>query len=225
MKNVFLNMIEAIKILLFTVIFISFSSIAQKTTPFIGMIEYKISAHDSTLIDFLPNYPMIIYTNDTITRTENYTDQLGKQIQIYHMRLNKSYILLDTPKGKFAIQNDLNKLPKDSVPTKYTFKKKLFKKKILGRKANRMIVNHPSFKEPIEFLYFKNKSPDCNPIFKEIPGLLVKYSISTIDGVLDYEMVRFNEYTPNNDLFGIPSDFKRISFSDFVELMTTQNNN
>ncbi len=189
------------------------------------MIEYKIEAHDTSLIDFLPNHPMTIYTNDTIRRTENYTDQLGEQIQIHHMGLNKTYILLNTPRGKYAIQNDLNTQPKDTVPSEYTFKKKFFKKKILGRKANRIIVNHPSFKEPIEFLYFKNISPRCNPIFEEIPGLLVKYSIVTIDGVLDYEMIRFNEYNPNHDLFGIPSDYKRISFSDFVEIMTSPSKN
>ena len=217
-------MIHPKKQLLFSILFLCFTSFAQKTTPFVGMIEFRIEAHDSTLVDFLPNHPMIIYTNDTITRTENYTDQLGKQVEIYHMELNKSYILLDTPRGKFAIQNDLNEQKKDTVPSEYTFKKKWFKKKILGRKANRVMVNHPSFKEPIEFLYFKNISNKYNAIFDEIPGLLVRYSIVTIDGVLDYEMVRFNEYTPAHDLFGIPADFKRISFSDFVEIMTSPDN-
>ena len=188
------------------------------------MIEYRIEAFDSSLIDYLPNHPMIIYTNDTITRTENYTDQLGKQVKVQHMGLNKFYILLDTPRGKFAIQNDVNEQSKDTVPTEYTFKKKFFRKKILGIKANRMMVNHPSFKEPIEFLYFKKTSNKCNPVFEEIPGLLVKYSIVTVDGILNYEMVRYNQYTPNRDLFGIPSEFERISFNDFIEIMTSSNN-
>ena len=217
-------MIHLKKQILFSFLFLCFVSFAQKTTSFVGMIEFQIEAHDSTLIDFLPNHPMIIYTNDTITRTENYTDQLGKQVEIHHMGLNKSYILLDTPRGKFAIQNNLNDQTRDTVPSEYTFKKKWFKKKILGKKANRVMVNHPSFKEPIEFLYFKNISSRYNAIFDEIPGLLVRYSIVTIDGVLDYEMVRFNEYVPAHDLFGIPAEFKRISFSDFVEIMTSPDN-
>ncbi len=208
-------------IILLLLLSLSSFSFSQKTTPFIGMLEYRVVAHDTALIEYLPNYPMIIYTNDTITRKENFTDQLGKQVEIRHMILNKSYILLETSKGNFAIQNNLNDIPEDTLPSKYTFKKKLFRKKVLGRKANRMMVTHPSFKEPIEFLYFKNVSPRCNPIFDEIPGLIVKYSIVTVDGVLDYELVRFNEYQPNRDLFGIPSDYKRISFSDFVDIMTS----
>ena len=45
------------------------------------------------------------------------------------------------------------------------------------------------------------------------------------DAVLDYELVKMSEYTPERDLFGIPDDFERISFNDFMDrLIDSQEN-
>ena len=74
-----------------------------------------------------------------------------------------------------------------------------------------------------EFLYLKkhpNKYLNNSP---EIPGLLIRYSVVTVDGILDYELVRFNEYTPNRDLFGIPSDYKKVTIDEFMdEILNTK---
>lgn len=196
----------------------------KKQEPFIGLLEYKISARDTSLKDMLPAYPMIIYSNDTIIRKTNFTDQLGVQVVIQHMVMNKSILLLDAPQGKFAIQTDLNKTKSDTIPSKYTFKKKWFKRKILGMKAKRVNAFHPDFKEPIEFLYLKNRSAKYNPIFKDFPGLPVRYSIFTPDGILDYELVKLTEYTPDRNLFGIPSEYKRVSFDEFLKIVTSPEN-
>ena len=59
--------------------------------------------------------------------------------------------------------------------------------------------------------------------FEGIPGIVAKYSVVTPDGVLDYELIRFNEYTPNRDLFGIPSDYERVTIDQFIETMTGGN--
>jgi hypothetical protein len=182
------------------------------------MLEYKISVRDTSLRQILPDNTMIMYTNDTISRTENFTSSLGKQAMIRNMELDKAYILLETPIGKFAIQRPSMR---DSIQTtsKYVLKKKWGKRKILGMKAKRLMVQHPSFEEPIEFLYLKNFSNKYLNNFEESPGLLVKFSVVTPDAVLDYELVRFNQHTPSRDLFGVPSDFQRVSLDEFVELM------
>ena len=198
---------------------------AQKNQePFIGLLEYKISARDTALKDMLPAYPMVIYSNDTIIRKSNFTDQLGIQVVIQHMIMNKSYLLLEAAQGKYAIQTDLSKTKSDTTPSKYTFKKKCFKKKILGMKAKRVMASHPDFEESIEFLYFKNRANKYNPIFNEMPGLPVKYSVYTPDGILDYELVKMTEYTPDRNLFGIPSDYQRVSFDEFLEIVTSPEN-
>ncbi len=195
---------------------------AQKKNSFTGMLEYKITVRDTNLRAFFPDNSMFIYTNDTIVRQENYTPQLGEQVTIRHMEKNKSYLLLTTDFGNFAIPSDLSELTgKDSTKrvSKYHFSKKAFGKKVLGRKAKRMIVTHDDQKDPFEFLYYKNIANKYNDAFPEMPGLPVRYSVVTPDAVFDYQLVRISEYTPNRDLFGIPSDYERTTFDDFIEKM------
>ncbi|NRA10634.1 MAG: hypothetical protein HRT57_01605 [Crocinitomicaceae bacterium] len=103
--------------------------------------------------------------------------------------------------------------------TTYTFKKKLFKKKFLGKRVNRMMVNHPDFSEPIEFLYLKKYSREYLNNFPSIPGLLVQYAISTPNGIMYYKLEKFSEYTVDQDLFGIPSSFKKVSIDEFMDEM------
>ena len=204
-----------------TVCLLSVSSYSQKKTKeFTGMLEYRISPRDTSLQGLVDDNSMVIYTNDTITRMENFTGSLGKQTTIRHMGLNKSYLMIDVSDTmRFAIQTDLNLTDSLKKLTKYTFEKKLFKRKILGMKAKRMMVNHPDFEEPIEFLYLKKYSREYINNFEFIPGLLVKYSVVTPDGVLDYELVKFSQYTPDRDLFGVPSNYKRVSFDEFMDQM------
>jgi len=86
-------------------------------------------------------------------------------------------------------------------------------------RANRKLVNHPDFKEPIEFLYVKKYSNEYLNNFDAIPGLLIKYSVATPDGVMDYELVEMREFIPNRDLFGIPADYKKVTFDEFMDYM------
>ena len=198
--------------------------IAQKSHPFLGMLEYKITSRDTAMKNIIPESIMILYTNDTISRMENHTSQLGKQIVIRHMQKNKTYLLLETELGKFAIQTDLSKIDTVNAESKYAFKKKACRTKVLGKKANRVLVSHPSFEEEIEFLYFKDISNKYNNVFDEINGLPVKYSIASADGVLNYELIRINRFIPDRDLFGIPSDYERVSFDEFLDKMLTREN-
>ena len=205
--------------------FVFYSNVhAQKTRPFTGMLEYKISVHDTAMRSLFPENSMIIYSNDTITRIENFTSQLGKQVVLRHMELKKSYLLLDTQAGKFAIRTDESKLKQDSTLAKreFTFAKKWGKRKIVNRKANRMFVSHPEFETPIEFLYFKKISNKYSTFYTEMPGLPVKFSVPTADGIVDYELVKMSEYSPNHDLFGVPSDYQLVTFDEFLEKMVSK---
>lgn len=199
---------------------------SKRTKTFTGMLEYKISVRDSSLKALVPDNRMIVYTNDTITRIENFTDNLGRQIAIKHMAMSKSYLLLETNFGKYAIQMDESEAQKakqasDSTVTsaknEFEFKNKCGRKKLLGRKMNRVMVAHKDFEEPIEFLYLKGYSTEIVDAYPEINGIPTKYSVITPDAIFDYELVKISEYTPDRDLFGIPSDFERISFDGFMD--------
>lgn len=209
-------------------VFIAPVSLRAQKGHFSGMLEYRISVQDSSLRSLYPDNSMLIYTNDTIVRQETGATQLGKQVTIRHMEKNKSYLLLETGFGNFAIPTDLNELiAKDSIPkpSKYHFTKKGGKRKVLGKKARRMLVTHEDTEGVMEFLYFKDIDKKYNAAFPELPGLPVKYYVITPDATFEYELVRISEYSPNRDLFGIPSDFERISFDEFIERMLSNKGN
>ena len=197
----------------------------KKTKRFTGMLEYKISVRDSALRDLVPDNRMVIFTNDTIVRVENFTQNLGQQIAIKHMILDKSYLMLDTEFGQYAIQMDESERSKDdraidttkSEMDKFVFDKKCGKTRMHGHKMKRVMVSHPEFKEPIEFLYMKGYSRKIVDAYPEIDGIPTKYSVITPDAIFDYTLVKISEYTPAHDLFGIPSNFERISFDKFMD--------
>lgn len=184
------------------------------------MLEYKISIHDTSLVGLVPDNAMRVYTDDTIARMENYSQQLGSQISIRHMEMNKSYLLLTVQDTvHFAIRTNLNDSDTVKTTSRYTFDKKLFGKRYMGFHTKRVMVGHPDFAEPIEFLYIKKYSKKYLNNFDEIPGLLVKYSVPTPDGVMDYSLVGIKNYMPDRNLFGIPADYKKVSFDEFMDYM------
>lgn len=197
-------------------LFISSSVFAQKQKPFTGKLVYTIEFADTNFRELIPSSKMVVYTNDTLIRIENQTDQIGKQVLIKHLTLNKSYLLLETPIGNFAIQTDHSN---DTIPSRYTFEKKLFKRKIAGVRANRLLVNHPEMKQEREYLYLKTYSPKYLNNFNHFPGLPLHYFIINVDGVYEYKLESMEVMPPSKDLFGIPSDFKKISYNEFINLM------
>ena len=224
MKNALITPIK-LACIITTVCLFSSIGFGQKKKAFTGMLEYDISTYDSITKTSSHVNNMIVYTNDTISRMENFTGQLGKQVTIRHIEKNKSYLLIEvSDSAKFAIKTNLNVSDSLKKATLYTFKKKFFKKKVLGMRANRMMVDHPDFAEPIEFLYLKKYSREYLNNFLSIPGLLVKYSVATPNGVMNYELTKFSQYDVNRDLFGIPSNFKKVTFDEFMDEMLEMKN-
>ena len=203
--------------ILFLLIFIPIVSLSQKQEGFSGKLVYTISICDSSLAKYMPPKQMVIYTNDTLLRIENETDQLGKQVIIKHMALNKSYLLLDLPVGSYAVQTDHNVEKQDSFP--YTFKKRWGKREICGLKAKRLKVTHSVFPEPLEFLYIKKYNNKYINTLENFPGLPVRYYIATVDGIYRYELTSIELNKPEKDLFGIPSNYKRVTFDQFMDAL------
>lgn len=207
--------------LLIIFLFITSVTFGQKQTGFTGRLVYSVETTDSAMMELFHERKMIIYTNDTLVRVENMTDQLGQQVAIRHLSLQKSYLLLKTAEGNFAIQT---KFDQDSIkPSKYTYTKKWGKKKIAGIKAKKLIVNHKDFKEPLTFYYLKKTPSKYLDGFNNFPGLLVEYYIPTEDGILKYTLTSMESDPTNLDLYGIPSDYQKVTMSEFIDIMTHAN--
>jgi hypothetical protein len=205
-----------ILVIFFSCIF-SFDFFSQQFEPFVGKLTYSINIADTSLSAYFPEKKMVIYTNDSLLRIENYTEEFGVQVLIKHLVLNKSYLLLALDKGKFAIQTNHQNETQDS--SRYQIEKKRGKTKICGINAKKIIIHHADLAKEEAFYYFKNISPKYLNAFPEFPGLPVVYYLNSEFGLLKYQLIEIDEAVPNYDLFGIPSDFKKISFDDFVQEM------
>ena len=210
-------------IILLSFLLVSLIGFSQKQPPFSGRMIYRI--------DFVPSLDsmgkamtqskMVIYTNDTLVRVESETQQFGQQVLIKHLQLQKYYLMLQFEGQKFAIQQHV---PADTVPSKYTFKKKLFGKKMIsGIKAKRVMVRTETFTKPIEMWYFPSVSPKYLDVLKGIKGLPVDYYIQMENGFLHYVLESIESSPVNMDLFGIPTDFRKVTFDQFIdEMMKSQ---
>jgi hypothetical protein len=210
---------ECMKNILFLFIcsFLTLPCIGQKAKPFCGKLTYTINIADTSLSKYFPEKKMFIHTNDSLLRIENHTEEFGMQILIKHMIKNKSYLLLSLDKGNFAIQTNHDAQNIDS--SLYTISRKMGKKKICGLKAKKLMVNHPSFENQTEFYYLPKYAPKYLNAYYEFPGLPVLYYLNSEYGLLKYELIDIQDEIPNYDLFGIPSDYKKITFDEFVQEM------
>ncbi len=189
---------------------------ASAQEPVQGTFHYKASINwpDSNAI--AKQWNVVLFTNDTISRVDTETGQFGTQIYIRHMALKKAYLLLNVDGKKFAIQSDLGKKTEvDSLG--YTFKKKLFGKKVSGIKCRKYYIQDKGQPEGY-YCYFAKKIPNKYlEVYEAIPGLAVDYYLPSADGLIHYQLVKSSFEPVNRDLFGIPSDYKRVTFEEFVD--------
>ncbi|TSJ44769.1 hypothetical protein [Fluviicola chungangensis] len=195
------------------------SGFTQK--PFSGILKYKatVMAPDSNVI--WKSWNVTLYTNDTVVRVETETQQFGVQVYIRNMELNKAYLLLELDGNKYAIQTDLSK-KKDSIQKTYTVTRKTGSKKIAGLKAKKYLVQDENT-EGFYCYFAKNLSNKYLQVYPEVKGLALDYYIPSQDGLIHYELVEKKDEQVNRDLFGIPSDYKRISFEEFMHVFYSNN--
>ena len=193
----------------------SFLVEAQKI-PFSGKLTYTVQMADTALRKFYPATVMTVITNDTLIRIENQTSFIGKQVLIKHLQLNKSYLLIDSPIGNFAVQTNHSNDEKDSSSV-YTFKVLKKKKKIAGVKGLKVIVSHKKVEKPFTCYIDITRKADYVNTYFDLPGLPIHYFLPSEDGLIEYKLIKMEEYKPNKDAFGIPSDYKKVSFDEFLK--------
>lgn len=205
----------AFSIILFTTI----SAFSQE--KFSGVLKYKatVMAPDTNAV--WKSWGVTLYTNDTVVRVETETQQFGVQVYIRNMLLNKAYLLLELDGNKYAIQTDLSKKT-DTIPKNYTVKKKSGSKKIAGLKAQKYLVKDENTEG--YYCYFSKKLGNKYlQVYPEVKGLALDYYIPSQDGLIHYELIEKKNEPVNRDLFGIPSDYKRISFEEFMRVFYSNN--
>ena len=196
--------------LVLTIIFSFQYVFSQKNDVFSGELTYEIERVDKK--DTNRTF-MIIYAKDSLLKVVNFNSNSGKQQLIKHLRLNRSYILLETPKQNFAVRTNEH-LVIDSIEN-YTFKKQMGMRKIAGIPVKKLLVHHKEISEAVTFYYTKSISAKYANIYKNLPGLPLLFYIPTKDGLFKYTLKELKNNNPPLELFMIPKGYKIVSFDDF----------
>ena len=197
---------------LFLTIIFSFQYVfSQKNDVFSGELTYEIERVDKK--DTNRTF-MIIYAKDSLLKVVNFNSNSGKQQLIKHLRLNRSYILLETPKQNFAVRTNEH-LVIDSIEN-YTFKKQMGMRKIAGIPVKKLLVHHKEISEAVTFYYTKRISAKYANVYKNLPGLPLLFYIPTKDGLFKYTLKELKNNNPPLELFMIPKEFKIVSFEEFT---------
>ena len=196
---------------LFLTIIFSFQYVfSQKNDVFSGELTYEIERVDKK--DTNRTF-MIIYAKDSLLKVVNFNSNSGKQQLIKHLRLNRSYILLETPKQNFAVRTNEH-LVIDSIEN-YSFKKQMGMRKIAGIPVKKLLVHHKEISEAVTFYYTKSISAKYANVYKNLPGLPLLFYIPTKDGLFKYTLKELKNNNPPLELFMIPKGYKIVSFEDF----------
>jgi len=196
--------------LVLTIIFSFQYVFSQKNDVFSGELTYEIERVDKK--DTNRTF-MIIYAKDSLLKVVNFNSNSGKQQLIKHLRLNRSYILLETPKQNFAVRTNEH-LVIDSIEN-YTFKKQMGMRKIAGIPVKKLLVHHKEISEAVTFYYTKSISAKYANVYKNLPGLPLLFYIPTKDGLFKYTLKELKNNNPPLELFMIPKGYKIVSFDDF----------
>jgi hypothetical protein len=201
----------------FTVFLFSFlwsvTIIAQKKhLPFSGELLFK--AQRIIPMDSVQEH-MLIYAKDSLLNVVNFSSNMGKQELIRHLTKEKSYLLLETTKGKYAIRTNYTKYQDTTLS--YSFKKKLGSKRIAGMKAKKLSVTFKDIDKKFSFYYLKNIPAMYGSAYTNFPGLVVEYYIPTDEGMFQYTLTEFKRIDPPLTLFMVPTGYKLVSIEEFME--------
>lgn len=161
---------------------------------------------------------MLIYAKDSLLKIINFSTSMGKQELIKHLRLEKSYLLINTTKGDFAIKTDYAKHVDTSLQISY--KKSFGRKKICDKKANKLKVNFKGIDKTFMFYYFKDIPAKYSSAYRFLPGLPVEYYVPTDAGLLKYSLYSFKNEDIPIQLFMIPENYKKVTLEEFLKEVT-----
>ena len=187
------------------------SGFSQNKGSFSGELTYEIERVDKK--DSIRSF-MIIYAKDSLLRVVNFNSITGKQELIKHLRLNRSYLLVESDQQNFAVRTNEH-LIIDTLEN-YSFKKQKGTRKIAEIKVKKLRVKHKEISEDLTFYYTKSISSKYANIYKNLPGLPLLFYVPTVDGLLKYTLKELKNNSPPLDLFMIPQGYKIISFEEFT---------
>ena len=203
--------------LLFLLLFLPFSLFAQKkNSSFSGEMLFnveRVAPPDSS------REMVLIYAKDSLLKVINFSTQWGQQELIKHISRQKSYLLISTTKGNYAIRTEYTKNVDTSMH--YTYKKTFGHKRIGGFKAKKLKVQFSGINKDFDFYYYKKIPAKYGSAFTDFPGLVAEYFLPSDQGLFKYTLTSLKNMDPPLSLFMIPENYKKVSLEQFLEEIAT----
>jgi hypothetical protein len=208
------------KIVPFLFLLVFSSSYSQFKKPFVGTLVYEV-----TNLDRPEDTPleMIVFSLDSLVRIETPSPVFGAQIFIKHIPRKKSYLLISLSEtDHYAIKDDFKNSDSSKIQVKYIWKRKWGKKTIGGLNAKKVKLTLLKSNQSFDCYYSKEFAAKYQDAYQDFPGIPLEYYVETEDGIIKYILKKHNKIAPNYDLFGIPSNYNRVTFDEFVDLLNKQ---
>lgn len=200
-----------------------FTSHSLGQQKFSGEIVYHVQMIDTNVQKIIDDREMRVSTNDTLSRIVTQIDALGEQVTIKHFVFQKSYLLINMLDKKLAIQTDYS--DDSSKVDPYEINYRFFgRKKVNGFVLKKASVYRKDLIEPRTIWYFKDIRPDLLDIYPGIKGLPAEFYLGTVDGLVHYSVKSAVSKPIDKDVFGIPSDYEKITLSDFMKHVRGEGN-
>lgn len=211
-------------ILFYLVLFCSLNTLfCQRNLPFIGTLEYEI--RNLELKDEKPQL-MHILSLDSLIRIETNSYVFGTQSFIKHLIKKRSYLLISLDENShYTIKGDFSQSDSSNATMKYSWKKKVGCKKIGGLASKKLKLTFLSSQKSFNCFYSTKYAAKYQEVYTDFPGLPLLYYIETEDGILEYRLIKHTTIAPNYDLFGVPSNYTKITFDEFVDLLNSTKKN
>lgn len=208
------------KIVCFLFLLVFTSSYSQLKKSFVGTLVYEVTNLDRPGDEPLE---MIVFSLDSLVRIETPSPVFGAQIFIKHIPRKKSYLLISLSEtDHYAIKDDFKNLDSAKIQVKYIWKKKRGKKTVGGLTGKKLKLTILKSNQTFECFYSKEFAAKYQDAYQDFPGLPIEYYVESEDGILKYTLKKHNKIAPNYDLFGIPSNYKRVTFDEFVDLLNKE---
>lgn len=216
-KRIFTSYLDPMRVFII-VVSCSFLFVHHLHAQLNGMLVYNVELVTNDTINPKNKWQVVVYTNDTMVRVETQGGPFGKQVYIRHMVLNKAYLLIAMEGQKFAIRTDLSIKNNDSTKN-YTTKKVFGSKKIKGIKCKKYLITDNGAPAGY-YCYFAKRIPNKYlEVYSDISGLALDYFLPSQDGLIHYQLAQYQPQILEKNMFGIPSDFKKVSFEEFMNAM------
>lgn len=208
------------KIVGFIFLFSASGLLSQQPKPLIGTLVYEITQLNRPTD---PPLQMTLFSLDSLIRIETPSTVFGNQTFIKHLTKKKSYLLISlTETDHYAIKDEFKAPNPSTLQPKYVWKKKCGKKSIAGLKGRKLKLTFLKSNESFDCYYCADYAAKYQDAYPDFPGIPLEYYVETENGILKYTLKKFDPLIPNYDLFGIPSNYIRVTFDEFIDLLNQE---